>query len=268
MRTRLTAAAVTAAALLCPPLAQAAPERSTTDRLEDRRYVAASERGQIEGFQDGRFYANGWHITGEMGGVWSPPLKLVDGVWFGIDDQWIEPAERFTSGYGYARMEFPETAGLRVRRTDFAPDGRRAALFGLELTNPGAARTVTVKVDAHSELLTSYPWGFSGVMPNASQQLPDRGSFDGNALVFRDDGRLPHPNASEHHHASLVAADREPLSGTTGPGFRGPQGDNVCTAQEPPSECDDGPFGKGVGGQLRYRVAIPAGGTRTLWVAV
>ena len=27
---------------------------------------------------------------------------------------------------------------------------------------------------------------------------------------------------------------------------------NVCTAQEPPSACDDGPFGKGKGGQLRY----------------
>ena len=31
------------------------------------------------GFQDGRFYANGWHITGEMGGIWAPPLKLADG---------------------------------------------------------------------------------------------------------------------------------------------------------------------------------------------
>ena len=108
--------------------AQAAPELSTSDRLADRRYVAASERAQIEGFQDGRFYANGWHITGEMGGIWTPPLKLVDGVWFGIDDQWVGPAQEFTSGYGYTRFKLPDTAGIQVERTDFAPDGppRRA----------------------------------------------------------------------------------------------------------------------------------------------
>jgi hypothetical protein len=70
--------------------AQAAPELSVSDRLQDRRYLASSERAYTVGFEDGRFYANGWHITGEMGGVWTPPLKLVDGVWFGIGDEWID----------------------------------------------------------------------------------------------------------------------------------------------------------------------------------
>ena len=47
-------------------------------------------------------------------------------------------------------------SGLQLRRTDFVPDGRRAALFGLELTNPsGADKTATVKVDAHSELMAA-----------------------------------------------------------------------------------------------------------------
>ena len=264
----LVATFALAGALVAPPLALAAPELSTSDRLADRRYVAASERAQVEGFQDGRFYANGWHITGEMGGVWSPPLKLVDGVWFGIDEEWIGPASRFTSGYGYARFDLPATAGVQVQRTDFSPDGRRAALFGLKLTNPGAARSVTVKVDAHSELLTSYPWGFEGATPNARDQLADTGAYEGGALVFRDDGSLPHPNAAEHHYAALVGADREPLGGETGPGFRGPQGANVCSAEEPPSACDDGPFGKGAGGRLRYRIDLPARGSETLWVAV
>ena len=35
-----------------------------------------------------------------------------------------------------------------------------------------------------------------------------------------------------------------------------------------PSQCDDGPFGKGTGGQLRYSVELPAGGSKTVWVAV
>jgi len=252
-----------------PAAAVAAPELAISDRLQDRRYLVSSERAYSVGFEDGRFYANGWHITGEMGGVWTPPLKLVDGVWFGVDDQWIGPATRFRSGWGYSEMSLPRTAGLALSRTDFAPDGRRAALFGLHVRNPGAAaRTVRVKVDAHSELLGAYPWGFDGAQPNARDNLADSAAFDGRALVFREQGKLPHPNAETHDWAALVAADRTPASGVTGATHRGDQGDNVCTAQEPPSQCDDGPFGRGKGGQLRYELRVPAGRTRTLWVAV
>ena len=267
--TRALAAGALVAATVSTSAAQAAPELGVSDRLPDRRYVASGDRAYAVGFQDGRFYANGWHITGEMGGVWTPPLKLVDGVWFGIDDQWIGPAQEFRSGWGYTEMDLPATAGLRLRRTDFAPDGTRAVLFGLELSNPGpSTRNVTVKVDAHSELLGAYPWGFAGVAPNASDNLADTASFDGRSLVFREQGKLPHPNADVHDWAALVSADRPPSGGETGPGHRGDQGDNVCTAEEPPSLCDDGPFGKGQGGQLRYAVRLKGHETQTLWVAV
>ena len=125
-------------AMLPAAAAQAANEVSTTDRLKDRREVAAGTRAYSIGFQDGRFYAHGWHIMGEMGGIWAPPLKLADGVWFGVDDAWVGPATRFTSGRGYTRYTLPAAGGLRLRRTDFVPDGRRAALFGLELSNPAS----------------------------------------------------------------------------------------------------------------------------------
>jgi hypothetical protein len=263
-----------AAALVCCSSAQAAvPELSTSNRLQDRRVVAAGQRSYVEGFADGRFYANGWHTTGEMGGVWAPPLKLVDGVWFGIGNTWIGQASKFTSGWGYTRYTLPGTAGLQLTRTDFAPDRNRAVLFGLRMTNPGAARTVTVKVDAHSELMGAYPWGFSGVVPNASDNLPDHGRFDGRELVFTDNGSIG-GGAPVHHYAALVASNRTPFSGTaaaTGGNFRGPQPGHVCAANDgtsPPSACHDGPFGKGTGGELRYRIRIPAHRSRTLWIAV
>ena len=102
---RAVAAGLVLAAIIGPAAAQAAaPELSITDRLQDRRYAAAGERARIIGFQDGRFYANGWHIAGEMGGIWSEPIKLVDGVWFGIDDQWVGRATKFTSGWGYVEV--------------------------------------------------------------------------------------------------------------------------------------------------------------------
>jgi hypothetical protein len=263
-----------AAAILCSAGAQAAtPELSTTNRLQDRREVASGQRSYSEGFADGRFYANGWHTTGEMGGVWTPPLKLVDGVWFGIGNAWIGQATQFTSGWGYTRYTLPDTGGLQLTRTDFAPDAYRAVLFGLTMRNPGATRTVTIRVDAHSELMGAYPWGFTGVVPNASDNLPDHGHFDGRALVFTDNGSIG-SGAPVHHYAALVASNQAPASGTAaakGGNFRGPQPGHVCAATDgtsPPSACDDGPFGKGTGGQLRYRIRIPAGASKTLWIAV
>ena len=80
-----------------------------------------------------------------------------------------------------------------------------AALIGLKMTNPAAAaRTVTVKVDAHSELLAEYPWSF-GNTPHARDQLADTATVDGGALLFREQGTLPHPNATPHDYAAYVA---------------------------------------------------------------
>jgi hypothetical protein len=267
----------TLAALLSATAAQAAThELSVTSRLADRRAVTAGTRAYSTAFEDGRFYPTGWHIAGEMSGIWTPPLKLADGVWFGVAGQWTAPATRFTSGFGYTRTTFPAIDGLELSRTDFAPDGRRAMLFGLELRNPGgAAKRTTVSVDAHSELMGAWPWGTDPGRnaPSAADDLPDTGSFDGNALVFRDRGALP--GAAAHDWAALVGSPDKPRSGVTGPGFRGPQQARarICTtdaadAKLMPSDCDDTSYGHGTGGELRYRVKVPAHGSRTVWVAV
>jgi hypothetical protein len=69
LRRRFIALLVACLTLIGAARAQAAPELSVSDRLQDRRYLALSERAYSVGFEDGRFYANGWHITGKMGGV-------------------------------------------------------------------------------------------------------------------------------------------------------------------------------------------------------
>src|SRR3954447_13260038 len=121
MRIARAATAGIASALIRASAAQAAtPELSVTTRLQDRREGAAGQRSAAEAFEDGRFYANGWHTTGEMDGVITPPLKLLDGVWFGINGHWIGQATKFTSGWGYTRFDLPDMAGLHVQRTDFA----------------------------------------------------------------------------------------------------------------------------------------------------
>jgi hypothetical protein len=265
---------VVIAAMAASQAQAATPELSVGQRLEDRREVAAGTRAQALGFADGRFYANGWHTTGEMGGIITPPLKLLDSVYFGVNGQWVGPASRFSSGWGYTRYKLPSIDGIRMQRTDFAPDGRRGALLGLRMkSTERKKRTVTVKVDAHSELITQYPWGFAGTTPNASENAPDRGSFDKRRLVFRDTGRFT-GESRNHSYTAIVGSDRKPRGGETGPGHYGPfgAGRRCAAGQDPvvpkPSQCDDGPFGRGTGGQLRYRVKLKPNRSTTLWIAV
>ncbi|GLZ15716.1 hypothetical protein Acsp04_59510 [Actinomadura sp. NBRC 104425] len=274
--TALAAAAVLAAGTVAVPSAQArerAPgeELTTTTRLADRRSVVIGDRFYAMSTADGLYPASGWHITGEMGGFWTPPIKLLDGVWFGVDGAWLGKqarAEGHTVGYGYTRTRYAATGGVRVERTDVVPDGLRAGLIGLTF-RADEDRTVRLDVDAHSELMTAYPWG--GTTPNQSAyNLPDTGAYEDGALVFRERGKPQVPDASEHDFAALVAADRSPASHRLGSGYRGPQDPAVvCPANgTAPDRCDDSEFGKGTGGRLTYDVRVPAGRDVTVWVAV
>ncbi len=258
-RRTFIAVAAAVAALAGSGGAQAAPTLSTSDRLEDRRYVAAGERAYVVGSEAGLFPASGWHIRGEMGGIWTPPIKLVDGVWFALDGNWIGPAKRFTSGWGYVAMDLPAPAGLEARRVEFVPDGRRAALIGLRLRSKRGERRVKVSVDTHSELIGAYPWGWT--VPAAGEfNQPDSAAVAGGRLEFTD----------PRDWTAVVGARQRPAGTTTGPDFRGPQDPAVvCPGDGPaPEHCDDSVFGKGAGGRLSYKLTLPKGKTRTLWVAV
>src|SRR6266536_1547639 len=257
-----TSAARSSAASLSPTL-------SVSSNLTNRRYVAAGDRAYDLGSEDGRYPAMGFHTRGEMGGIWTPPIKLLDGIWFGINGQWIGPATSFTSGFGYAQMALPTTGSVQVTRTDFAPDGRRAVEFGLTLTASNSS-SFELDVDAHSELMSAYPWGFT--TPNQLQfNLPDTATFNGNQLVFQEVGTPPVANAMPHAWAAVVGATGlTPASGTTGSAFRGPQDPPViCPASGADMfRCDDTGFGKGAGGELTYTLKLHAKTSQTIWFTV
>src|SRR5580704_16265956 len=105
------------------PGAGASPTISATSQLSERRFVAAGTQAYVVGVEDGTFPPIGWHTTGQMGGVFTPPVKLLDGLWFGLAGSWLDAATTYTTGPGFVRMTFPVTAG------------------------------------AHSEVSATYPWG-------------------------------------------------------------------------------------------------------------
>ncbi|NJC86647.1 glycogen debranching protein [Planosporangium mesophilum] len=238
---------------------------SESTRLADRRFVVTGDRFYEVGAADATYPATGWHVRGEMGGFWSAPIKLLDGLWFAADGQWLT-ATTFTSGQGYARMDLAGPDGLKVRRVDVAPDGGRAGLVGL--TFSGGPKRVTLTVNAHSELMAAYPWGWT-TPDQTTFNLPDTANFDGRNVLFRETGRPPVPGAAAHDYAAVVGSSLTPDAHRLGAGMRGPQEPAVvCPASDPtPARCDDGPYGKGTGGELTYTIDLPRTG-RTVWFAV
>jgi hypothetical protein len=246
------------------------PELSTSTRLADRRSLVVGDRFYEMGSEDGDYPAAGFHTRGEMGGFWTPPIKLLDGIWFKAGGTWLK-SSRYTSGWGYQRMDLGTHDGVGITRTDLAPEGARAGLIGLRLSS-SSAKTLDLSVDAHSELMKVYPWGET-TPSQTTYNLQDTGSVDGRNLLFREQGTPPGPNTERHDYAAVVGSDLTPTATALGPDHRGPQDPAViCPASGPnapeqPARCDDTAYGKGTGGGLTYRIHVPAGG-RTVWFAV
>jgi hypothetical protein len=244
------------------------PTRSTNEKLDLKRYVAAGDRAYVIGAEDGRFPPMGWHIRGEMGGVWAHPIKLLDGYWFALDGQWIPQASKFTTGAGYTQMKFPTTDGLNVTRTEFSPDGSPVVLVGLTLQNPNSAsKSVKLTMDARSEIMAAYPWSWT--KPSAKCfNNKDEANFDSQSqtLTFKEHGKP---------WFATVGASERPVRRDTGDQFWGP----VTPDQQPAyseyenpkdpnrdTSCADGP--RGTGGQLVWNLSVGGNQERTLWVAV
>jgi hypothetical protein len=242
-------------------------ELSTDTRLADRRSYVIGDRFYEAGAEDSTYPAEGWHTQGEMGGFWSMPIKLLDGVWFGVDGSWLK-ATRYTSGAGYARMDLGSANGVHISRTDFAPDGMRAGLIGLTFSS-AKPRTVQLSMDAHSELMSSYPWGGTQPTNQLDFNLPDTGSYADGRLVFREQGTPAAAAAAAHNWAAVVSSSLTPSGHRLGTNFRGPQDPAViCPASgTTPARCDDTAYGKGTGGELNYQLQLPSG-SRTVWFAV
>ncbi|HZC39359.1 MAG TPA: hypothetical protein VE343_01720 [Streptosporangiaceae bacterium] len=240
-----TAAAAAGAAV---PGAGAAPVISASSQLPLRRFVAAGTRAYVVGAEDGTFPPIGWHITGQMGGVWAPPAKLLDGMWFRVGSSWLDSASTYTSGPGFVRLTFPVTGGLRPVLTEFAPDGLQAALFGLTLVPAdGQATTVSLAADAHSQIAAAYPW---------SGSTPTFGEFNHPNTVSAGNGVLQFGEQQTNWYAD-VGASVPPGGVATGDNFWGPT----------PADQQSAFGSNGRGGELTWSLPVPAGGT-TLWLGV
>ena len=205
----LTVPAQAAADPVVDPAIARSPELSETTRLSDRRFVVTGHRAWALGTADGRYPAAGFHTRGEMGGFWLPNLKLLDGMWLGINDDWIGPATKTTSGWGYVRADLPTTDGVSASRTDFVPRGVSRRCCGTE--SPGRAHPdhhATRRRALGAVVVVSV--GRDPTQPTQAN-LADSVSIRGKHLLFRDKGTPPESNSESHDWAAAFGSALAPL---------------------------------------------------------
>ena len=112
----------------------------------------------------------GWHVPGEMGGVWAHPIKLLDGLWFQVDGVWLPPARCFTVGPFWSDLEFDGLDGLRLTRQDFVPDGEASVVVRFTVRSSRAC-TLPVRILARSHLQRVWPGGVGGVPDRSDEAM-------------------------------------------------------------------------------------------------
>ena len=106
-------------------------------------FVTAGDRLYMVGHQDGSFPDLGWHVTGEMGGIWDHPIKLMDGFSLNIQETGneestcLDEAREFVN-YPFANKHIFETGDLRIERLQFVPDGVEGLVVEYAITNNGS----------------------------------------------------------------------------------------------------------------------------------
>ncbi len=219
-----------------PDLEKAPSIQGKSDYLASP-YVTAGDRLYIAGHQDGSFPAMGWHVPGEMGGVWDHPIKLMDGFGFALvenrDTVCLKGADQFIN-YPFTNLMRYQDAleGLRVDRIQWIPDGEEAGVIVLKFWNKSHDnRRISLVFKGYSDLRPVWLGERTGM---------------GNG-----------PDSTYYHAAthSIIATDvqqnwyavwgsvTEPIDHMTG--------SKICGEQ---------PHGKGSSGTLVYQLELPANG--------
>ena len=104
-------------------------------------YATAGNRIYCIGSQSGSFPDVGFHVSGEMGGIWQQPVKLMDGFDFTIRDRSknysIHPrSDRFIAYPFVTKFRYADTAEkITVVQTQFVPDNLPAMAIEYKIQN-------------------------------------------------------------------------------------------------------------------------------------
>jgi glycogen debranching enzyme len=103
-------------------------------------YVTAGDRVYMVGHQDGTFPDLGWHVEGEMGGIWNHPIKLMDGFTNSIQmdgsSYCLDRADQFINfPFGNKHVFESTIPELQVSRFQFVPDAIEGLIVAYTFVN-------------------------------------------------------------------------------------------------------------------------------------
>ena len=133
---------------------------SNQGRTGHQPYVTAGDRTYLIGTQDGNFPDMGQHIPGEMGGLWLPPIKLIDGFQaeiaeIGSGKAIPLAASREMVAYPYGSLFKYGTVlpGLDVDRFQFSPDHQQGLIVQYRFRNASnRARRLRIQLSVKTDL--------------------------------------------------------------------------------------------------------------------
>lgn len=123
----------------------------------DYLYVTAGNSLYSIGNQSGQFLPAGFHVPGEMSGIWQHPIKLLDGfslhVKEGDTDIPLTRCDRFTTYPLASQFRYDLPQGLEIVRTDFVPDSLPVLVVEYRLRNTtGQPREAILTLTADTDL--------------------------------------------------------------------------------------------------------------------
>jgi glycogen debranching enzyme len=153
-------------------------------------YITAGDKLYMVGNQDGSFPDIGWHVKGEMGGIWHHPIKLMDGfverVSFDHEDYDLKRADAFVNypfGNKHIYARFSEKVSLE--RYQFVPDGIGAIQIEFVFRNR-TRRTLAIhfRLEAITNLMPVWLGDRTGMFDGKDSARFDPGN---NVWVAKDD---------------------------------------------------------------------------------
>ena len=121
------------------------------DNYLHSKQMTPGNRAYCVGFQDGTFPDMGWHIKGEMGGLWAHPIKLLDGFHAAIvlkgDTIHLDTAVSYSTTALGSQFHYT-IAGKTITRTQFIPDPAKGMVVEFDLSDfPGGEVLLYPKAD-------------------------------------------------------------------------------------------------------------------------
>ena len=125
----------------------------------DSPYTTAGDRLYMVGYQDGTFPDLGWHVQGEMGGVWCHPIKLMDGFEMVIvvnDEKYVLNKADIFENYPFGnKLTYNSlSSDFVVERYQFVPDGKKAVNIEFMIKNrTSKSLKISIELKAISNLM-------------------------------------------------------------------------------------------------------------------